>query len=138
MVHYLKLVFTELLIKVYCKDPPTPFINFLVIYTSAYNYLIGICCFGRYSIKKPPDTSIFEISLTAVICIDGVCSDIDILSGTRIQSPSCDGDAVSQLPGDGSVAGFLEHIGGQVTDAAKEQVLEHLRIEVCKLPKCIP
>ena len=73
---------------------------------------------------------VFQIDLSVTLCIDGTCRPIYLLQAAHVPIPVCNENATFSLPGDGTISGYLESLGGQVTDAAVDLVLEHLGLKV--------
>ncbi|XP_072048756.1 uncharacterized protein [Amphiura filiformis] len=92
-----------------------------------------------YSINKVPTDKVFRVSLGIRLCIDGVCTNSPILESIQLHLPVCSFDADDyQLPGDGSVAGFVQQLGGKIGQSAVEVVMlkldlnSYLNDEQCK------
>ena len=89
----------------------------------------------RYSINKLDEEDVFSITLTLNLCIDEACEDISIFKDLKVPIPGCNTDFTSLvLPGDGSIEGFVQYLGGEVGDAAVTVVLERLGLSVWRFP----
>ena len=87
--------------------------------------------FNRYSIARSEDASVFSITLDLIVCIDDVCNIIPVFHEVGLPNPQCDIDySTFALPGDGSVAGFLEYLDGNVGESATELILKKYGLEV--------
>ncbi len=76
----------------------------------------------------------FIITLQLQLCIDDVCSLVSILEGTRLPIPLCSTDLTAyELPGDGTVAGFIQDLGDKVGDTAVDVVLHKFGLNVSRL-----
>ena len=60
-----------------------------------------------------------------------MCTDFSVLKGINLPNPPCN-LLTYDLPGDGTLAGFLEHLGGEIGDSAIELVLQKFGISVSK------
>ncbi|XP_072033446.1 LOW QUALITY PROTEIN: uncharacterized protein [Amphiura filiformis] len=103
--------------------------NSLFTYTwNTWKYMnIGSYLTMSYSINKLPEIGVFKIDLILNMCIDGSCMDISVFKGIHLPIPACEIDpAMYPLPGNGTLAGFLEELGADIGDSAIELVLEKL------------
>ncbi|XP_022102001.1 uncharacterized protein LOC110985344 [Acanthaster planci] len=98
----------------------------------------------EYNVDKLTAQKEFLIDLSVVLCIDGSCRPIHLLQAAHVPIPICNPNATFTLPGDGTISGYLESLGGQVTDAAIDLVLEYLNLKnflsrnPCTLPPALP
>lgn len=74
-----------------------------------------------------------KLSLRLDFCIESECIEWLIFDNTEIDNPLCDIAALAnfQLPGDGSVSGFISYMGAKVTSDATTLLLRKLEIDVC-------
>ncbi len=85
--------------------------------------------FNRYSLDRSEDT--LSITLDLILCIDSICNTIPVFSEVGLPKPVCNVDySTFTLPGDGSVAGFVEYLDGNVGEFATEIVLKKYGLEV--------
>ena len=71
------------------------------------------------------------MSLSIRLCIDGICANVPILDMIQLPIPVCSVEPKAyQLPGDGSVTGFVEQLGGKIGDSAVELVTLKLDLDV--------
>ncbi|XP_022103294.1 uncharacterized protein LOC110986022 [Acanthaster planci] len=93
-----------------------------------------------YKVDKLTAQKEFLIDLSVSLCVDGRCRPIHLLQAAHIPIPICNPNATLNLPGNGTISGFLESLGGQVTDTAVDLVLDHLGLknflsrDTCNLP----
>ncbi|XP_072033125.1 uncharacterized protein [Amphiura filiformis] len=84
----------------------------------------------RYSVYKLETANMFSITLDIILCIDDTCNTIPVFREVKFPIPICNIDFNNfVLPGDGSVAGFVEHLGGKIGDSAVEVVLKKFGLE---------
>ena len=75
----------------------------------------------------------FQITLTIELCIDDNCESIPVLNDLNVPIPFCNTDFTNfQLPGDGTIAGFVQHLAGDIGDAGINLVIQKLGISVSK------
>ena len=86
---------------------------------------------SRYSIDKTTALKVFKVDLSLNLCIDGICNDIPVLKAVHLPIPVCNINPVTyQLPGNGTLKGFLDHLNGDIGDSAIELVLQNFQISV--------
>ncbi len=84
---------------------------------------------GKLEVEKR-----FSISLWIDLCIDSTCKDVQLFKELKVPIPLCNTDFNSfQLPGDGTIHGFLQELGENIGDAAVELVVQKLGIAVSVL-----
>ncbi len=84
-----------------------------------------------YSIDKLTILRVYKIDLMLNLCVDDSCVEIPVLKGIHLPIPACEGGPESyRLPGNDTVAGFLEILQGEIGDSAIELVLQKLNIYV--------
>ncbi|XP_072034096.1 uncharacterized protein [Amphiura filiformis] len=106
--------------------------NTLFTYTwNTWKYLnIGSYLTISYSIDKLSEIGVFKIDLSLNLCIDGICTDTSVLKGIYLPIPTCNFDpTMYPLPGDGTIAEFIEELGGEIGDSAIELVFEKLGLD---------
>ncbi len=64
--------------------------------------------------------------------LEGDITAFSLLSDTRVPIPLCNENATLNLPGDGSINGFVKEVGENVGQSALEVVLRQLDLEVNK------
>ena len=73
----------------------------------------------------------FRLNLALNLCLDDVCHDFDIFNKLDVPIPFCNTNFSNfQLPGNGTILGFAEYLGGQVSDAAVSLIKERLGLSV--------
>ncbi len=78
----------------------------------------------------------YRVDLSVQTNLEGSIVDYPIFKNTRIPIPVCSGN-LTKLPGDGTVAGFLEMLGdNNVGDTAVHTVLSHLDLKACSILYC--
>ena len=87
----------------------------------------------RFTVDKLTAQKEFLIDLSVSLCIDGTCAPINLLQGALVPIPICNPNATLSLPGDGSIAGYLDTLAGEVTDVAVDLVLDSLGLKVTLL-----
>ncbi|XP_071798137.1 uncharacterized protein [Asterias amurensis] len=93
-----------------------------------------------FTVDKLTAQKEFLIDLFVSLCIDGTCTPINLLQGAHVPIPICNPNATFSLPGDGSIAGYLDTLTGGITDAAVDLVLNKLGLQnfltrdSCSLP----
>ncbi|XP_033637723.1 uncharacterized protein LOC117298529 [Asterias rubens] len=93
-----------------------------------------------FTVDKLTAQKEFLIDLSVSLCIDGTCTPINLLQGARVPIPICNPNATFSLPGDGSIAGYLDTITGEITNVAVDLVLGSLGLKnflsrnTCSLP----
>ncbi len=71
------------------------------------------------------------MSLAIDLCIDDSCENIPLFDNVKVPIPLCHTNMTSyQLPGDGTVQGFVQELGENIGDAAIDVVVEKLGIAV--------
>ncbi len=69
--------------------------------------------------------------LDIVLCIDDTCDVVPVFQGVNIPIPTCNIDMDSfVLPGNGTVAGFIDYLGGEIGDPATDIVLKKMGLQV--------
>ncbi len=86
--------------------------------------------FDRYSIDKLDTEKSFEVELFVTLCIDDDCDVIPVVSEFLIPIPFCNRNGTLSLPGDGTLAGYVEHSMKDAKAAAVDLVLNSLGIKV--------
>ncbi len=85
--------------------------------------------FLRYSIDKIDN--VYRMRLDIVLCIDGTCEVVPVFHGVNIPIPTCNIDMDNfVLPGNGTVAGFIDHLGGEIGDSATDIMLQKIGLQV--------
>ena len=84
----------------------------------------------RFNVDKLTEQKEFLIDLAVTLCIDGTCRPINLLQGAHVPIPICNPNATFTLPGDGTIAGYLADLTGEITDAAVDLVLDYLGLKV--------
>ena len=84
----------------------------------------------RFTVDKLTAKKEFLIDLSVSLCIDGTCTPINLLQGAHVPIPICNTNATFSLPGDGSIAGYLDTLAGEITDVAVDLVLDTLGLKV--------
>ena len=75
----------------------------------------------------------FSITLTIKLCIDGECRIIPIFKGVNLPIPDCNVEYQHYLlPGDGTITGFVDALGGKVGNTAVDIVLLKYGLKVRK------
>ncbi len=88
-------------------------------------------CLHRFAIDKIDEDQVFSINLGVELCIDATCEFVTVFDGVQIPIPGCNIDYNALvLPGDGSVAGFVQELGNTIGDSAISVVLEKLGLAV--------
>lgn len=88
----------------------------------------------RYSINKLDEEKLFSLSLGVRLCIDDSCDEIPLLDDIFAPIPLCNTNVTGvQLPGDGSIHGFVKEVGENVGSAAVDIVISRLGLTVCAL-----
>ncbi|XP_072048757.1 uncharacterized protein [Amphiura filiformis] len=82
----------------------------------------------KYKIDKLDAQKSFQIDLSVIVCIDGTCEMIPVVSQLLVPIPFCNTNGTLSLPG-GSINGYLTHLAGDVTDTAIDLVLNTLGIK---------
>ena len=94
----------------------------MLLFFSFYQY--------RYRIDKLDQERSFVIDLSVLVCIDGTCIPVQILSQLSIPMPSCNTNGTLALPG-GSIEGYLNQVPvGGITDVTVDLILNSLGIKV--------
>ena len=70
------------------------------------------------------------MTLSVVLCIDGNCEPIGILSDAVVPIPVCNSDGALNLPGDGTISGYLQLVSGVADDEAVDLIFDALGIKV--------
>ena len=84
----------------------------------------------RFTVDKLTAKKEFLIDLSVSLCIDGTCTPINLLQGAHVPIPICNQNATFSLPGDGSIAGYLDTITGEITNVSVDLVLGSLGLKV--------
>ena len=92
--------------------------------------LVRCLCAHRFTIDKLDDIQSFALSLDIEFCPDGDCTSMEILDDLIIPIPFCNPNITFSLPGDGSIAGFVEFLKDKITDESVTAVLRKLGLEV--------
>ncbi len=67
------------------------------------------------------------MSLAIDLCIDGSCETMRLFENVKVPIPSCHTNMTSfQLPGDGTIQGFVRELGENIGDTAIDVVVEKL------------
>ncbi|XP_038050728.1 uncharacterized protein LOC119723897 [Patiria miniata] len=82
----------------------------------------------RWRVAKITEEKQFEVDLSLVLCIDGECDTLILLEGSRFPIPLCNREASFTLPGDGTISGFLDYLGGNIGQFAIDAALRHLNL----------
>ena len=105
-----------------------------MVNVSNQKYLISLLIvfvLSRYNIDKLDTENNFCITLKLQLCIDDTCNTISILDKVKVPVLSCNTDFRDfQLPGNGSVASFVEELEGKISSSAISAVLLKYGIEV--------
>ncbi|XP_033637389.1 uncharacterized protein LOC117298318 isoform X2 [Asterias rubens] len=83
----------------------------------------------EFTVDKLTAQKEFLIDLSVSLCIDGTCTPINLLQGAHVPIPICNTNATFSLPGDGSIAGYLDTLAGEITDVAVDLVLDTLGLK---------
>lgn len=83
-----------------------------------------------FTVDKLTAEKVFVVDLSVTLCIDGTCTPINLLHGARVPIPICNANGTFSLPGDGTIAGYLDTLTGGITDAAVDLVFESLGLKV--------
>ena len=87
--------------------------------------------FQRYSIDKRNTDRMYSISLHLNLYIDDECNTFPIIKEVKLPIPICNVDYQHfVLPGDGTVAGFVDYLDGRVGDVAIDFVVEKYEMKV--------
>ena len=87
-----------------------------------------------YSIDKLTAQKVFSVTLNIGLCIDGTCTLTPVLDHVWVPVPLCNTSATSfTLPGDGTVAGFVQELGDHIGTSAIELILEKYGLDVSVL-----
>ena len=71
------------------------------------------------------------MTLVLTLCIDDACEDVSIFKDLKVPIPVCNSDFTSlQLPGDGTILGFINYLGEEVGDAAITVVMNRLGLVI--------
>ena len=83
-------------------------------------------------IENQPD--IYKLWLHLTLCVeaedDEHCRHWTVFEATEISKPACNLATPPTLPGDGTVAGFITHVGNMVTAEAKTLLLRSMSLDV--------
>ena len=81
-------------------------------------------------IEKRDQEKSFVIDFSVLVCIDGTCTQVTILSQLSIPVPSCNTNGTLALPG-GSIENYLNqvHVGG-ITDGTIDLILNSMGLKV--------
>ncbi|XP_038050876.1 uncharacterized protein LOC119724026 [Patiria miniata] len=82
----------------------------------------------RWRVDKITMDKQFEIDLSLVLCVDGVCDTWTVFAGSRLPIPLCNTEDTLTLPGDGTVSGFVSDLAGNIGRFAIEAALRHLNL----------
>ena len=85
----------------------------------------------RFSVDKLDVEKSFSVSLSIELCIDDICDTAEVFKGFKVPIPFCNTDFTNfQLPGDGTIQGFVQELGENIGGAAVNIVVEKLGIAV--------
>ncbi|XP_072033124.1 uncharacterized protein [Amphiura filiformis] len=104
-------------------------------------HALGSAIMLRFSIDKLDADKEFVLDLSFQLKIEGVTTDFNILSATRVPIPLCNENTTFSLPGDGSIGEFARIFAGGFSHAAVNTVLEqlglkdHLSEQICDVPQ---
>ena len=76
------------------------------------------------------DSQSFIINLSVTLCTDGNCQSTLILSDMIVPIPLCNTDGALNLPGDGTISGYLQLVSGDADDEAVDLIFDALGIKV--------
>ena len=85
--------------------------------------------FFSFSIDKDQQLNVFKLDLSINFCVDDLCHDIPVLKGIHLPVPACNYLSYV-LPGNGTLAGFLDYLDGEIGDSAIELVMQKFEISV--------
>ena len=87
--------------------------------------------FDRFTISKHDLFPLFRITLDIELCIDGQCEATLVFENLHVPIPLCNTDYSNfVLPGDGTVAGFVQEFAGNIGEAGVNLVIQKLGIAV--------
>ncbi|XP_022105071.1 uncharacterized protein LOC110987006 [Acanthaster planci] len=81
-----------------------------------------------WRVAKITEEKQLEVDLSLVLCIDGACDTLTVLSASHLPIPLCNTPDPFTLPGDGTVAGFMTYLGGNIGQFAIDAALRHLNL----------
>ena len=84
----------------------------MTICTFVFKIYRNISYFYSYSLDIPETQSNILVSLSITHCIDKTCEAISIFDRTNILIPVCNGSIA--IPGNGTIAGFIDALDGHV------------------------
>ena len=85
----------------------------------------------RFSVDKLDLEKSFSVSLAIELCIDDACETVRVFEDFKVPIPFCNSNFTSfQLPGDGTIQGFVQELGENIGGAAVNVVVEKLGIAV--------
>ena len=85
----------------------------------------------RYMIEKYEQEKVFRLTLASKLCIDDTCDVVTMFDGLRVPVPHCNTDFTNLLlPGDGTIKGFVQELGGNIGSLAIDFVVQKLNLSV--------
>ena len=101
-----------------------------VVLSVILNRLMAELIHFRFHVDKEEDRQAFMLNFGLQLELDGVVKDVVILTNATIPRPLCNDNQSFVLPGDGTVAGFVNAIGPNIGETAVDVVLTNLGLKV--------
>ncbi len=73
----------------------------------------------------------FSVTFYIELCIDGSCDEMSMFRDVKVPIPVCTIDwNTFELPGDGTVDGFVQQLGDSIGDEAIDLVIKKIGLDV--------